>query len=259
MNCKQLLFVNILLFISILVACTPVKENPLQNQSLNYSPDLPNASNSTIVNNITVSNFSNSSNSSVIVIVQNVTVSNFSNVSNSSNMTPSTEQKLADSALDFQDSGKQCHYYLGLKKGELKSFEISSSAVSIELLDFKVNDPDYLARLYNKDNFTTDYVKDWVKLNLNDEKTIQIPIMGLMEASLDSGTRFYLAAPLIRDENVFVCINTGEPYDMKHCESKSGAERSNCFDNLGYLNGIEYCGQISNEADRKACERGATL
>lgn len=85
-----------------------------------------------------------------------------------------------------------------------------------------------------------------IEIVQGNESSIKLNDMGLL-----------LQMGMIRSDYLMLCINTEEKYDEMFCAKKQAAERNMCFDNLGYLNGLDYCARIENPDDRIMCEKGA--
>jgi len=98
---------------------------------------------------------------------------------------------------------------------------------------------------------------DSIKVKINDDKDVLTPLNRIAEISFANGVKILFNIFLIREDYAMVCVNNNEEYDIAFCESTSGSNRFRCFDNLGYLNGIDYCQKILNSNDKKACEGGA--
>lgn len=130
---------------------------------------------------------------------------------------------------------KVCHSFVKLEQGVFSEVDVDGSSFKLELRDLSEKGADILVETQD--------------IHL----TYDIPA----EYVLSDGKRINLALSLIRDGFAYICINTGEEYDISYCENKDEYQKGPCFDNLGYLYGVEYCEGIPNEDDRTMCVRGA--
>lgn len=92
---------------------------------------------------------------------------------------------------------------------------------------------------------------------LNDGRVVELAVSDFVRLELASGDAFILGITNVRGDSIFVCVGSDNALGPSLCEPMSGSERTACFDNLGYLNGVDFCRQMGDPQDRSACENGA--
>jgi hypothetical protein len=141
-------------------------------------------------------------------------------------------------SIEFIDdkTNLPCHYSDKLRVNSPIAINDSKIVIKFELINFS---------------------NDSAKVKINDDKEGLITTNRIAEVEFNNGAKILFAATLFREDYAVICVNTNEEYDVAFCDSKLGSDRFMCFDNLGYLNGVDYCDKIQDSSDKADCRGGA--
>jgi hypothetical protein len=200
----------------------------------------------------------NGQNQSNISIEKNTTIPESSPPkSNQSEALPPVEEESPETQPSAPEKTSE---FVGIKffniKEDVTSLACHYSKKLIKNNPVIINDSKINLKLELTGLDETDY--QYAEIRINDNKTIKVSLDEVVEIGFANDATILLMVGLIRNDYAMGCVNTNENYDITFCENKSGSDRFMCFDNLGYLNGIEYCQNIPNPEDRTICVGGAS-